>query len=221
MLAKMTQRRAVVLVAVALLSIVGAGVLFLSFGRTFKAETTYWPTLTMVYEKDGQNYNGTVIRETHRLEYNSASDWTDTVIASDPIESLALGTITSTGSYMRWNGDEIKIYDSISDDAEITQEPDTTYIPNQFLAPLDIFEEGADPESEPTLTKNGEVLTQVSTTSRVCYQSDCESSASGLAYNRGGGIRWIVLDDTRWWGIPLKVGDKFIVSELTLDVSKN
>ena len=64
-------------------------------------------------------------------------------------------------------------------------------------------------------------MTEVSTTSRVCYQSDCESSASGLAYNRGGGIQWIVLDDTRWWGIPLKVGDKFIVSELTLDVSKN
>ena len=112
----------------------------------------------MVYEIDGQVYNGTVIRETHRLEYNSASDWTDTVIASDPIESIALGTITSTGSYMRWNGDEIKTYDSISDDADITQEPDTTYIPNQFLAPLDIFEEGADLESEPTLTKNGEVI---------------------------------------------------------------
>ena len=94
----------------------------------------------MVYEKDGQNYNGTVIRETHRLEYNSASDWTDTVIASDPIESIALGTITSTGSYMRRNGDEFKIYDSITKDAEVTQEPDTTYIPNQFLAPLDIFE---------------------------------------------------------------------------------
>ena len=43
----------------------------------------------------------------------------------------------------------------------------------------------------------------------------------GWPITGGGGIQWIVLDDTRWWGIPLKVGDKFIVSELTLDVSKN
>ena len=221
MLAKMTQRRAIVLVAVALLSIVAAGVLFLSFGRTFKAETSYWPSLTMVYEIDGQVYNGTVIRETHHLVYNSSSDWTDTIIASDPIESLALGTITAAGSYMRRNGDEFKIYDSITKDAEVTQEPDKTVIPNQFLAPLEVFEEGADLESESPLTRNGESLSEVSTTSKICYQSDCENNASGLAFDRGGSSQWIVLDDSRWWGIPLKVGDKFIVHELTLDVSKN
>ena len=218
MLTWLVRKRIAILIAVSLLSIVAA-MAFL--GRTYKAsEKSYWPPMTMVYELDGQVYNGTIIRETHRLEYKSASDWTDTVIGSDPIETRALGTITATGSYVRRDGEEVKLYDSITDDTDVTQISESTVIPNQFLAPLHIFEEGAELEADPPLTRTGKTLSEVSTTTRICYQTDCENNASALTFDRGYGDHWTVLDDARW-GIPLRVGDKFIVSELTLKVSKS
>ncbi|MDE2688766.1 MAG: hypothetical protein OXI16_14905 [Chloroflexota bacterium] len=220
MYAKIAKGPLLILGLVVLISVVGAGVLFLSIGTASKAETTYLPTMTMVYEIDGQVHNGVVIKETHRLEYNSASDWTDTVIASDPIESLALGTITATGSYTRRDGNQFKTYDSVTDDSSVVRITDSIVIPNQFLGPLLIFAEGADLNADPPITSTGKTLSEVNTTARVCYLSECESNVSALEFDRGYGNQWTVLNDARW-GIPLKVGDTFIVKELTLGVSKN
>ena len=209
-LAYIARKRALVLIllAISLLSIVGAVVFLFSFGRSSDAETkAYWPSLTMVYEIDGEVWNGQTARETHRLEYRSASDWTDTVIASDPIESLALGTITLTGSYMRRDGDQVKTYDVVTDDTDI-HSSENTVIPNAFLAPLHIFE-----------YENLELsLVKTATTATICYQAACEDNADGLAFDMNG-LEWVVLDDERW-GIALKVGDKFLVKKLTLNIPK-
>ena len=39
-----------------------------------------------------------------------------------------------------------------------------------------------------------------------------------LAFKRGAGTEWVVLDDERW-GIVLQADDAFIVRELVLDAS--
>ena len=82
------------------------------------------------------------------------------------------------------------------------------------------LKKAAELEADSPLTSTGKTLSEVSTTTRICYQTDCENNASALTFDRGYGIHWTVLNDARW-GIPLKVGDKFIVSELTLKASKN
>ena len=69
-----------------------AGVLYFGPWDASSPEISYWPALTMVYEIDGPVFNGQTVRETHRLEYRSVTDWTDTVIESDPIEFPHLGT---------------------------------------------------------------------------------------------------------------------------------
>ena len=216
----LTHRRMAILLTLAFFSIVGAIVLFFSLERTYQAETSYWPSLTMIYESDGPVHNGTTIRETRRLEYNSVTDWTETVIESDPIESIAFGTETTVGSYTRRNGNQFITYDSMTDYSSVKEIADSIVVPNQFLKPLLIFGEGADLESDTPTTSTGKTLSEVETTTRVCYQSDCASNVAGLEFDSGYGDQWTVLNDARW-GIPLRVGDNFIVSELTLDVSKN
>ncbi len=214
------QRRTAILISLSLISIiiVAAVALFLSFGGTSQAKTEHWPPLTMVYEKDGQNFNGTIIRETYRLEYKSKSDWKETVIASDPIESIALGTITYVGSYESKKGELIESYNSITDDTDFDRSEHNTF-PNQFVLPMHIFVD-ADLDSDPPRTRYGEALSAAATTTKVCYQSECEDNATGLAFDRGLAGEWIVLNDYRW-AIPLRVGDDaFIVSELTLHVPK-
>ena len=244
----MIHKRALILIAISLLSIVGAIGLFFSAARTSDAETSYWPPLTMVYEIDGQVWNERQIRETHRLEYRTASDWTDTVIASEPIQSRALGTITAAGTYMRRDGNQTETYDSITNDIDIYVS-EYNVIPNAFLAPLLYVVESmknsetdpvqttdesssaqtpgagpgetedADGEIGPVQTTNELELVETTTTATVCYQSACEDNVNGLAYDLNG-VEWVVVDDERW-GIALRVGDKFVVKELTLHVAED
>ena len=89
-----------------------AGVLYFGPWDASSPEISYWPALTMVHEMDGLGSNGQKIRETHRLEYRSVTDWTDTVIESTPFESLALGTVSTAGSYERLKGKKVEYYDS-------------------------------------------------------------------------------------------------------------
>ena len=99
--------------ALVLISLV-AGVLYFGPRDASSSEISYWPALTMVYEMDGVTSNGKTTREVHRLEYRSVSDWTDTVIESDPIEDIALGTVSTAGSYQRLKGKKVEYYDSIT-----------------------------------------------------------------------------------------------------------
>ena len=176
---------------------------------------TYWPPLTMIYEVDGPVHNGQTIREVRRLEYRSATEWTDTVIESDPIESLALGTVSTQGSYERLKGKRVEFYDSITDDVSVDKRTDEgIHVPNAHLIPLYYF------VANPTRDPDGTPYTETPTTTTVCYRSECEENVSGLAFKWGGGPERIALDDKRW-GISLRSGDSFVVRELILDASKD
>ena len=192
-----------------------AGVLYFGPRDVSSSEISYWPALTMVYEMDGLGFNGQTTRETHHLEYRSVSDWTDTVIESTPFESLALGTVSTTGSYQRLKGKKVEFYDSITDDVSVDKRTDESiYVPNTHLIPIDFF------VANPTRAPDGTPYTETTTTTTVCYRSECEENISGLAFKWGGRLERIALDDKRW-GINLKSGDSFVVRELILDASKD
>ena len=198
---------------VALLTIVT--VLYLFAGDAGEGEETYWPPLTMIYEVDGPAYSGQTIREVRQLEYRSATEWTDTAIESDSIESLALGTVSTQGSYERLKGKRVEYYDSTTDDVSVDKRTDESiYVPNAHLIPLYYF------VANPTIDSDGTSYTETPTTATVCYRSECEENVSGLAFKWGGGPERIALDDKRW-GINLKSGDSFVVRELILDASKD
>ena len=195
-----------------------AGVLYFGPWDASGPKVGYWPALTMVYEVDGPAINGQTVRETHRLEYRSVTDWTDTVLESDPIESRPLGTVSTAGSYERLNGKKVESYDSITDDVTVDERTEEgILVPNTYLVPRYHF------VVDPTRASDGTPYTETTTTTTtttVCYRSECEENVSGLAFKQGGGREWIVLEDKRW-GISLKSGDSFVVRELILDASKD
>ena len=210
----LTRRNTFIALALVLISLV-AGVLYFDLRDTSGPKVGYWPSLTMVYEIDGATSNGKTTREVHRLEYRSVSDWTATVIESDPFESLALGTVSNVGSYERLKGKKVESYDSMTNDVIVDKRTEGgIFIPNGHLIPLYYF------VANPTKASDGTPYTETATTTTVCYRSECEENVSGLAFKWGGGLERIVLDDKRW-GIALKSGDSFVVRELILDASKD
>jgi hypothetical protein len=75
------RRWKVVLVCLALAALVGVPVLFLMQNADRgSAGRSYFPPMVMVYEVNGPNINGVQTRETRRLEYQSRTHWTETVI---------------------------------------------------------------------------------------------------------------------------------------------
>ena len=211
----LSSRHSLIAFALTLALLAVVGVVYIVVDDADEEEKTYWPPLTMIYEVDGPVHNGQTVREVRRLEYRSATDWTDKVIESDPIESLALGTVSTTGSYKRLKDELIEEYDSITDDVSVDERTEGgLFVPNAYTVPLQFFVE------DPTRSPDGTPYTLVATTSRVCYRNECKENAGGLAFKRGAGNEWIVLDDERW-GIALKAGDGFVVRELILDASKN
>ena len=197
-----------------LISIV-AGVLYFCIRDASSPKVGYWPALTMVYEVDGPVIDGQTVRETHLLEYLSASDWTDTVIESDPFEDGPLGTVSTAGSYQRLKGKKVETYDSITDHVSVDERTEGgIYVPNTYLVPISFL------LAYLTRAPDGILYTRTTTTSTVCYRSECEENVSGLAFKWGGRLERIALDDKRW-GINLKSGDSFVVRELILDASKD
>lgn len=195
----------------ALLAIVGA--LYFFSGGLGEEEKSYWPPLTMIYEVYGTVHNGQTVREVRRLKYRSATDWTDTVIESDPVESLALGAVSTAGSYMRLKDELVEEYDSITGDVSVDERTEGgLFVPNAYTVPIQFFVE------DPTRAPDGTSYFAVTTSSKVCYRSKCEENVVGLAFKRGAGTEWVVLDDERW-GIVLQADDAFIVRELVLDAS--
>ena len=211
----LTRRYPPIALALIVALLIVVGVIYFFAGDKYEEEKTYWPPLTMIYEIDGPVHNGQKIRETHRLRYRSATDWTDTVIESDPIESLALGAVSTAGSYMRLKDELVEEYDSITEDVSMDERTEGgLFVPNAYTVPFRFFVE------EPTRAPDATPYTAVATSSKVCYRSECEENVVGLAFKRRAGTEWVVLDDERW-GIVLQTGDAFIVRELILDASRD
>ncbi len=171
-------------------------------------DTSWLPSMTMVYETDGDavgvgNNPPVTIREVHRLEYRSKTDWVDTVIEASPIvQVIPEGVYDPVGSYQRVDGTQFTEFDASTNDGfQEVMEPKTIFLPHRALRPYYL----RDLDQSPS---------RVDTLSKVCYGDDCEENVQGLLYVLSSGER-VFLDDPRW-DIPLRAGDWFEVRELEI-----
>lgn len=169
-----------------------------------------WPEFTMLYETDGGvNTPGlspqVQTREIRRLDYQSATNWTDTVIEA-PTITTSVGSHSRVGytatldgtSYIEADAAGRQLYTNTVDE-------DTTYLVGTMPPPFPIVESGV-------------TTTNATTTAKVCFQTDCTKNAEGIPYTKANGSEFVFVDDAR--GIPLRVNDGFIVKELTIQDTK-
>jgi hypothetical protein len=202
-------QRKFLVVSVPILVVLLAG---LATGLLIKAHADAnddWPSFVMIYEIEGGVSSVGLdspksTSETHRLEYNSKDKWLDTVIESEPV-TTNVGTFSEVGSYQKAENGTITRFGSVF--GEIREEKigdNTRRIPNGFLKPFQLQE----------LEALGEDSTEVTTTSTVCVRGQCIENATGLklVFN---GKEHVFAADTN--GIPLKIGDSFLVMKLEID----
>lgn len=163
-----------------------------------------WPAFAMTYETNGVTYSigsapPVTTREVGRLDYQSATHWTDTVIEA-PTVPVSVGATSRTGfstqlrgrTYTESNADGGSIYSDTIDE-------DTTRTVGSMPPPFPIAESGI----------NTEVTT---TTAKVCFLDECVEIAPSILYRKVSGTELVFADDAR--GIPLRVGESFVVREL-------
>ena len=170
-----------------------------------------WPPFTMVYETDGIVYSigsspPVTTREVRRLEYQSRTQWTDTVVEA-PTITHAVGSDSRVGSSARLNGDSYTEYNASGEMtyAETIGE-NTTKVVGTMPPPFPI--EDSRIETEPTVTS-----------AKVCFNDECTENAAGLLYKQTKRSELVLVDDAR--GIPLRVNDDaFVVREIRIKDAK-
>ena len=170
-----------------------------------------WPPFTMVYElEQGQaamvGDRRVDSRQVRRFEYQSATEWVDTVIESAPIETR-VGTFSAVGSYRRLDGRNLTEFDAM-DNSVSEEEIDegVRFLPNAVLLPS---------QHLPLEEALGLTPTRVETGILVCFRDRCQENAVGLLYQEEGRPDRVFADDSR--GFPSKVGTRFVVRELRVD----
>ena len=166
-----------------------------------------WPPFTMVYETNGIVYSigsspSVTTREVRRLEYQSRSQWTDTVVEA-PTITHTVGWSSREGDSARVDGDSYTEYDSSGEltYAE-TLEENETRLAGSLPLPFSLEESGV--ETEPTVTS-----------AKVCFNDECTKNAAGLLHRKANGAEVVYVDDAR--GIPLRVGDVLFVKEIRIE----
>ena len=165
-----------------------------------------WPAFTMTYETDGIMYTvgsnpSVTTREVRRLDYVSATEWTDTVIEAPTITTSA-GATTRVGSYVALDDSSFTESETGGETLTSTIEEDTTYIVGTMPPPFPF--EALDL-----------AMTETATTATVCFLEECTENASGLLYTEENGVQFVFVDDAR--GIPLRVGDGFTVRDIRIE----
>ena len=166
-----------------------------------------WPAFTMTYETDGIVYTvgsspAEAARETRRLDYQSSTQWTDTVVDA-PTITTSVASTSRVGAYAELEGNSFIEFDSSGEQIYAdTVDEDTTLIVGSMPPPFPIEELGFDLES-------------VTTGATVCFYDECISNAPGLLYTETNGRELLFVDDAR--GIPLRVNDTFIVHEIRIE----
>lgn len=170
-----------------------------------------WPVFSMLYETNGFIYGrgegGSVtVREVHRLDYVSDTQWTNTVVES-PTITTAVGSHDRVGHYTQLSGTTYTEYDGTGETLRTeTVEEDTTRIVGTMPAPFPIVESGV-------------ATTSTDTTAKVCFLEECTVNADGVLYTMDNGSEFVFVDDAR--GIPLRVDEGFVVKEILInDVKK-
>ena len=206
-----TKRVASGMVSVIILAAAVGAFLLTSAGP--QDEQAAWPALTMTYDEHGQfaligDNPPETMTLTYRLTYTSADTWIEEVIAAPDVVT-SVGTFSDVGSYRKIEDGQYTDFDSTSGDTTTyALEEDVTRVPRGRLYPvsLTILQDRVD--ASPA---------KVPTTTRVCFDDDCESAAEGWRFVDDRGREVVYADDAR--GIPLKLGD-FVISEVLVSGSK-
>jgi hypothetical protein len=170
-----------------------------------------WPPFTMVYElEQGQSVmvgdRQVESRQLRRLEYRSATEWTDTVLESADIETR-VGTFSQAGSYRRLDGLKMVEYDAATDSTmEDEVDEGARHLPRAGFLPFGnrVLEE-----------VNGIIPTKIETGILVCFQDECEDNAIGQLFVLENGQERVYDNDSR--GFPLRLGTSVVVKELRVD----
>ncbi len=169
-----------------------------------------WPPFTMVYETNGIVYSigsspAVTTREVRRLEYQSRTQWTDTVVEA-PTITTTVGSTSRVGSSTRVNGDSYTEYNASGETTYAdTVGENVTMLTGSMPPPFPIEESGV--ETEPTVTS-----------AKVCFNDECTENAAGLLYKQTKRSELVLVDDAR--GIPLRVNDAFVVREIRINDAK-
>ena len=169
-----------------------------------------WPAFSMLYTTPGYTYSRgqgepVAVTEIHRLDYESATQWVNTVVESPDI-TTAVGTHNRVGQYTALSGNTYTEYDGAGVETHTeTVADDTTFIVGTMPAPFPIVASGV----ETAIT---------TTTARVCFLEECTNNAGGILYTMDNGSEFVFVDDAR--GIPLRVNESFVVKEITIQDSK-
>lgn len=201
-----TRRRVVAALALPIVAGALAAVWMLFLGTEADADTFDWSPFTMVYQVEGEfasvGNRPIQVTEVHRLDYKSKTEWTDTTIEATPIDTR-YGTFSNEGSYEKLSDGVYTSFHAIGDTTDTEKvDPDTRRLPNRFLIPYQmqaLIASGAEPQ-------------RVATDALVCVQTDCDDHAEGLAFTFDSGVVKVFAADSE--GIPLRMGDSFIVKEL-------
>lgn len=165
-----------------------------------------WPEFTMEYETDGVVYSvgsepSVTTRETRRLDYVSATKWTDAVLEA-PTITTSVSSTTRVGSYMKLDGASLTESETAGESRTRTIEEDTIRVVGTMPPPFPFEALGLEMED-------------TTTTAKVCFLDECVENAPGLLYTKDNGVEFVFVDDVR--GIPLRVDDGFIVKEIRIE----
>ena len=185
---------------------IGAGAfLLVSGGAQAKAED--WPPLTMTYSVEVAVDDGT-ITQVRELSYVSQDSWIELVTEAEDIET-PFGTFNDAGSYQKIQNGQYIVYDVTTGETFTeTIEDGVTKIPRAGISPTPLA------SMESVLEKQ---FTEVSTTTKVCFDDVCSENATGWEM-REGNQAVVFADDAR--GIPVKIGD-FTITEVQIQGNKN
>ena len=168
-----------------------------------QAEPRDWPALTMTYDVT-TTVNGVDIQQTRQLVYTSKDAWTETVTAA--AFATPQGTFSDVGSYQKVANGQYITYDTTTGETRTETIADgALHIPRGRLSPMPL----ADVERH-----TDKSLISTSTTTRVCFDSECQDAATGWEWQDGG---IVFADDAR--GIPVKIGN-FAVTEVKVQGDK-
>ena len=211
-----TSRPTIFVIGAALAALFLASLFIYVSRRGDEAGSGRLPPMTMLYEAYGPSISVgdrsiEPFKELHRLEYQSETQWVDTVIESPTVDLGRHGARSNVGSYTRLNGKSITEYDAMDSSIDgSTVSDDTVFVPHPALAYGTPYHDLLDHSSKFTKSR-------VTTSAKVCFNGECVENAVGILYESSR-VALVFVDDSR--GIPLRLGDGFLVRSVEIHDTK-
>ncbi len=215
MIKRIATGKTVSVAVVAVVALIAAFAIFLSNRECGEASPTELPNMTLVYEVYGPavtigDNSVAPYKETRRLEYQSKTNWTETVIESPTINLGRYGSDSNVGSYRTLKDRVLTEYNPLDESTlESAIDNGVTYIPNAAFTFV---------HTSPVKPLGNVSGVSVTTEARVCFNSECEENASGVKYSANG-VNLVVLEGDNWI-IPLEFENGFVLRSADIQASK-